>query len=182
MIKQPKVVKSLYIKRLQELLARREAASSPTRPACRGLCNYLSDCQDTSAEERAAIQLGLLLVHYRTRGNVRAAVWDLGIDIRTMNGILQTYNGRYTPLLRRAELLAMAWAQVLADMRAIPATEFTALISAYRSACRSGYGLVPSLAKVFARKPDAVALKRLSLPASGQSAFTKRIMKIVGEK
>jgi len=26
-----------------------------------------------------------------------------------------------------------------------------------------------------------VALKRLSLPASGQTAFTKRIMKIVGE-
>ena len=181
MIEQPKVVKSLYIKRLQELLARREADSSPVA-AYRGLCNYLSDCQDTSAAERAAIQLGLLLVHYRTRGNVRAAVWDLGIDIRTMNGILQTYHGRYTPLLRRAELLAMAWAQVLADMRAIPATELTALIRAYRSACRSGYGLVPSLAKVFERKPDAVALKRLSLPANGQTTFTKRIMKIVGEK
>ena len=179
MIRQQKVVKSLYIKRLQELLARREADYSPVA-AYKGLCNYLSDCQDTSAEERAAIQLGLLLVHYRTRGNVRAAVWDLGIDIHTMNWILQTYHGRYTPLLLRAELLAMAWAQVLADMRAIPATELTALIRAYRSACRSGYGLVPSLAKVFAHKPDAVALKRLSLPANGQSAFTKRIMNIVG--
>ena len=180
MIDKPKVVKSLYIKRLQELLARREADSSPAA-AHNGLCNYLSDCQDTSAEERAAIQLGLLLVHYRTSGNVRAAVWDLGIDIRTMNGILQTYHGRYTQLLRRAELLAMAWAQVLADMRAIPATELTALIRAYRSACRSDYGLVPSLAKVFECKPDAVALKRLSLPASGHTKFTKRIMKIVGE-
>ena len=181
MIKPPKVVKSVYIKRLQDLLACREADSSPVA-AHKGLCNYLSDCQDTSAEERAAIQLGLLLVHYRTRGNVRAAARDIYIDIRTMKGILREYHGRYTPPPRRARLLAMAWAQVLADMRAIPATELTALIRAYRSACRSGYGLVPSLAKVFERKPDAVALKRLSLPASGQTTFTKRIMKIVGEK
>ena len=181
MIEQPTVVKSLYIKRLQDLLARREADSSPAA-VHKGLCNYLSDCQDTSAEERAAIQLGMLLVHYRTRGNVRAAVWDLGIDIRTMNGILQTYHGRYTPLLCRAKLLAMAWAQVLADIRAIPATELTALIRAYRSACHSRYGLVPSLAEIFERKPDAVALKRLSLPANGQTRFTKRIMKIVGEE
>ena len=180
MIKPPKVVKSLYIKRLQDLLACREADSSPA-VAYKGLCQYLSDCPDTSAEERAAIQLGLLLVHYRTRGSVRVAVWNVGIYIRTMNGILQDYNGRYTPPLRRAELLAMTWAQVIADIRAIPATELTALIRAYRSACSSGYGLVPSLAEIFADKPDAVALTRLSLPASGQTAFTKRIMKIVGE-
>ena len=180
MIEQPKVVKALYVKRLQELLERREADSSHMS-VYKGLCSYLSDCQDTSAEERAAIQLGLLLVHYRTRGNVRSAVWDLGIDMHTMNGILQTYHGRYTPRLRRAELLAMAWAQVLADMRAIPATELTALIRAYCSACRSGYGLVPSIAEIFAHKPDAVALKRLSLPANGQTKFTKRIMDIVGE-
>ncbi len=181
MIEQPKVVKAIYIKRLQELLARREADSSP-EAAYSGLCRYLSNCPDTSAEERAAIQLGLLLVHYRTRGNLRAAVWDLGIDIRTMHGILQDYHRCSLPLLRRARLLAMVWAQVLADMRAIPATELTALIRAYRSACRSGYGLVHSLAEIFAHKPDAVALKRLSLPASGQTTFTKRIMKIVGEK
>lgn len=181
MIEQPKVVKSVYIKRLQDLLACREADSSP-EAACSGLCRYLSDCPDTSAEEIAAIQLGLLLVHYRTRGNVRTAVWNIGIYIRTMNGILQDCSGCYTPPLRKARLLAMAWAQVIADMRAIPATELTALIRAYRSACRSGCGRVPSLAEVFAHNPDAVALKRLSLPASGQTPFTKRILKIVGEK
>lgn len=182
MIEQPKVVKALYIKRLQDLLARREAASSPTKPAGSGLCEYLSYCQDTRAEERAAIQLGLLLVHYRTRGNVRAEVWDIGVYIRTMAGILQNYCNRYTPLLRRAELLAMAWAQVIADMRAIPATELTAILRAYRSAYSSGYGLIPSLAEIFAHNPNAVALKRLSLPANGHTTFTKRIMKIVGEK
>lgn len=180
MIEQPKVVKSLYIKRLQGLLACWKADSSP-EAAYKGLCQYLSDCPDTSAEESDAIQLGLLLVHYRTRGSVRVAVWNVGIYVRTMNGILQDYNGRYTPPLRRARLLAIAWAQVIADMRAIPATELTALIRAYRSACSSASGRVPSLAEIFADKPDAVALKRLSLSANGQSAFTKRIMKIVGE-
>ena len=181
MIEQPKVVKSLYIKRLQELLARREADSSPAKPACSGLCEYLSACQETKAEEKAALQLGLLLVHYRTKGNTRPAAEAIDVTIRTMAGLLSDHYGRYVPLLRRAELLAMTWAQVIADIRAIPATELTALISAYRSAHRSRYGLVPSLAKVFEAKPDAVALKRLSLPASGQTRFTKRIMEIVGE-
>ena len=182
MIEQPKVVKALYVSRLQDLLARREAHSSPTKPACSGLCKYLSPCPETKAEEKAVLQLGLLLVHYRTKGDTKILAEDIDIRCRTMAGLLRDYHDCYIPPLRRAMLLAMAWAQVLADIRAIPATELTTLVRAYHSAHNSLLGIAPSLAEIFEAKPDAVALKRLSLPASGQSAFTKRIMEIVGDE
>ena len=181
MIEQPKVVKARYISLLQDLLAKR-AAAVPRELILSGLCEHLSTDTELREQQKAAVQLSLLLVYYRTRGQLLVEVDAVNISNRTMLGLLRDYHNVYrVSAFRQAELLEAAWAQVLADLRAIPAAELTALIRAYRSACRSGYGLVPSLAKVFERKPDAVALKRLSLPASGQTKFTKRIISIVGE-
>lgn len=173
-----RVVKSSYTKLLQDLLALR--AQEPGN-GHRGLCEYLSLKQDTRREQKAAIQCGMLLVHYRTMGNTSKRCEHVFVEYRTMAGLLRDYHDRYVPTRQRAKLLEVVWAQVLADIRAIPAAELTAILRAYYAPGLGPYDFVPSLAEIFADKPDAVAIKRLSLPASGQSAFTKRIMNIVGE-
>lgn len=183
MIKPPKVKKARYVSLLQDLLAKRAAGMTPTNPIVSGLCEYLSYNSELRAEQRNAIQLSLLLIHYRTKkeGGVFADCAD--ISARTMAGVLKDYHDRYTPQKCTAKLLEVAWAQAIADLRAIPADELTAILRAYYY-CNylvRDYA-VPSLAEIFESKPDAVALKRLSLPASGQTTFTKRIMKIVGEE
>ena len=179
MIEQPKVVKSSYIKHLETLLALR--AQGPGN-GHRGLCEYLSCKPDIKAKQRIALQCGMLLVHYRTMGNTDKRCEHVFVAYRTMAGLLHDYHDSHVPAGRRAKLLEVAWAQVVADIRAIPAAELTAILRAYYSPGLGPYAFIPSLAEIFADKPDAVALKRLSLPASGQTTFTKRIMKIVGEK
>lgn len=181
MIAQPTVVKSRYIKLLQGLLAKRSVGMTPTNPIVSGLCEYLSYAPELRAEQRNAIQLSLLLIHYRTKKDGGVFADSVDISARTMSGILKDYHDRYTPQKCTAKLLEVAWAQVIADLRAIPADELTAILRAYYYNYLVSDSAVPSLAKVFESKPDAVALKRLSLPASGQTAFTKRIMEIVGE-
>lgn len=173
-----RVVKSSYIKHLEALLELR--AQEPGN-GHRGLCEYLSFKPDIRNEQRIAIQCGMLLVHYRTMGNTNKRCDQVFVEYRTMAGLLRDYHDRYIRIVRLAKLLEVAWAQVLADIRAIPAAELTAILRAYYTVGFGPTDLVPSLAEVFADKPDAVALKRLSLPASGQTRFTKRIMKIVGE-
>ena len=172
------VVKSSYIKLLQDLLALR--AQEPGN-GHRGLCEFLSCKQDIKAKQRLAIQCGMLLVHYRTMGNISKRCEHVFVEYRTMAGLLRDYHDRYVPTGQRAKLLEVVWAQVLADIRAIPAAELTAILQAYYAPGLGPYDFVPSLVEIFAHKPDAVALKRLSLPANGQSAFTKRIMNIVGD-
>lgn len=181
MITQPTVVKSRYIKLLQDLLAKRSVGMTPTNPIISGLCEYLSYDSELRAEQRNAIQLSLLLIHYRTKKDRGVFADSVDISARTMAGILEDYHDRYTPQKCIAKLLEVAWAQVIADLRAIPADELTAILRAYYYNYRVSDSAVPSLDRIFADKPDAVALKRLSLPASGQTTFTKRIMKIVGE-
>lgn len=181
MIEQPKVVKSRYIKLLQDLLAKRSVGMTPTGHIVSGLCEYLSYDSEFRAKQRNAIQLSLLLIHYRTKKDRGVFADSVDISARTMAGILKDYHDRYTPQKCTAKLLEVAWAQVIADLRAIPADELTALLRAYYYNYLDGDSAVPSLTEIFESKPDAVALKRLSLPASGQTAFTKRIMEIVGE-
>ena len=173
-----RVVKSSYIKHLEALLALR--AQEPGN-GHRGLCEFLSCKPDIKAKQRIAIQCGMLLVHYRTMGNTSKRCEHVFVEYRTMAGLLRDYHDRYVPTGQRAKLLEVVWAQVLADIRAIPAAELTAILKAYYAPGLGPYDFVPSLAEIFADKPDAVALKRLSLPANGQSAFIKRIMNIVGE-
>ena len=181
MIKPPKVVKSHYISLLQDLLAKRSVGITPTNPIVSGLCEYLSYNSALRAEQRNAIQLSLLLVHYRTRKGRGVFADSIDISARTMAGILKDYHDRYTSQKCTAKLLEVAWAQVIADLRAIPADELTAILWVYYYNCRGMDSAMPSLTELFKDKPDAVALKRLSLPANGQTRFTKRIMKIVGE-
>ena len=181
MIEQPTVVKSRYIKLLQDLLAKR-AAAVPKDYIRSGLCEYLSTDTELREQQKAAVQLSLLLVYYRTRGQLLVEVDEVHISNRSMLGLLLDYHSMcLVSAPRQVKLLETAWAQVLADLRAIPACELTAIIRAYYFAYNLSEAVVPSLAEIFADKPDAVALKRLSLPANGQSAFIKRIMKIVGE-
>lgn len=189
MIEQPKVVKSRDIKLLKDLLAKR-AAAVPRDHIRSGLCEYLSTDTELREQQKAAVQLSLLLVYYRTRGQLLVEVDEVNISNRSMLGLLRDYHNVYrVSAFRQAELLEAAWAQVLADLSAIPATELTAILQAYYSKAYSSLSVltyrkatpVTSLAELFADKPDAVALKRLSLPANGQTAFTKRIMMIVGE-
>lgn len=181
MIEQLTVVKSRYISLLQDLLAKRSVGITPTNPIVSGLCEYLSYNPELRAEQYNAIQLSLLLIHYRTKKDRRVFADSVDISARTMSGILKDYHDRYTPQKYTAKLLEVAWAQVIADLRAIPADELTAILRAYYYNYLVSDSAVPSLAEIFADKPDSVALKRLSLPANGQSTFTKRIMKIVGE-
>ena len=189
MIAQPTVKKARYVSLLQDLLATR-AAESPKYPSRSGLCDYLSTDTELREQQKAAVQLSLLLVYYRTRGQLLVEVDHVNISSRTMLGLLRDYHEVYrVSAFRQAELLEAAWAQVLADIRAIPADELTAILQAYYSKAYVSYSAltyreatpVTSLAELFKNKPDAVALKRLSLPANGQSAFTKRIISIVGE-
>ena len=188
MFEQPTVVKARYIKLLQDLLAKR-AAAVPKDYLRSGLCEYLSTETELREQQKAAVQLSLLLVYYRTRGQLLVEVDEVNISNRSMLGLLRDYHEVYrVSAFRQAELLEAAWAQVLADLRAIPADELTAILRAYYKAYPSYSALtyreatpVTSLDELFKNKPDAVALKRLSLPANGQSAFTKRIISIVGE-
>ena len=189
MFEQPTVVKARYIKLVQDLLAKR-AAAVPRELILNGLCEYLSTETELREQQKAAVQLSLLLVYYRTRGQLLVEVDEVNISNRSMLGLLRDYHEVYrVSAFRQAELLEAAWAQVLADIRAIPADELTAILQAYYSKAYASYSVltekkptpVPRLDWVFRRKPDAVALKRLSLPANGQSAFTKRIISIVGE-
>ena len=189
MIEKPKVVKSRYIKLLQDLLAKR-AAAVPRDYTRSGLCEHLSTGTELREQQKAAVQLSLLLVYYRTRGQLLVEVDEVHISNRSMLGLLRGYHNVYrVTAFRQAELLEAVWAQVLADLRAIPSDELTAILQAYYSKAYPSYSVltyrkptpVTSLAEIFADKPDAVALKRLSLPANGQSAFTKRIISIVGE-
>ena len=189
MFEQPTVVKARYIKLLQDLLAKR-AAAVPKDYLRSGLCEYLSTETELREQQKAAVQLSLLLVYYRTRGQLLVEVDEVNISNRSMLGLLRDYHEVYrVSAFRQAELLEAAWAQVLADIRAIPSDELTAILQAYYSKAYASYSVltekkptpVTSLDELFKNKPDAVALKRLSLPANGQSAFTKRIISIVGE-
>ena len=190
MIEQPTVKKARYVSLLQDLLEKRAAAARLGDYSRSGLCEYLSTETELREAQKAAVQLGLLLVYYRTRGQLLVEVDEVNISNRSMLGLLRDYHNVYrVSAFRQTELLEAAWAQVLADIRAIPADELTAILQAYYSKAYPSYSVltyrkatpVTSLSEIFKAKPDAVALKRLSLPANGQTAFTKRIMEIVGE-
>lgn len=177
-----RVVKSSYIKHLEALLAARAATAKPKYYVRSGLCKYLSTDTELREQQKAAVQLGLLLVYYRTRGQLLVEVDEVNISRRSMLGLLLDYPSVCrVSAPRQVALLEAAWAQVLADLRAIPSDELTTILKAYYAPGLGPYDFVPSLAELFKNKPDAVALKRLSLPANGQSAFTKRIISIVGE-